>query len=162
MEQAEEMFLDHDEPGSVAYAERKISEHKTKHSSSFRNIFMHACAPGLGVVDVEWISTWIQVRTALGISFERGHATMPAPIEEGGVSIRPLSTSEMKEWTALSLSSSGIDLGERRITSHSCMCTLLSWCSKRGLPWEDRLVLGGHTSRVRSAMVYSRDNLGDL
>ena len=38
--------------------------------------------------------------------------------------------------------------------------TLLSWCAKRGLPWEDRQVLGGHTSTVRSAMVYSRDSLG--
>ena len=48
----------------------------------------------------------------------------------------------------------------RRVTSHSCKCTLLSWSSKRGLPWEDRLVLGGHTSNVLSAMVYSRDSLG--
>lgn len=160
LQQAEEMFLDRDETGSIAYAELKISEHKTKHSSSFRDIFMHACAPGLGVVEGEWISTWIQVRTALGISFDRGHPTMPAPLEEGGVSIRPLSTAEMKQWTALLLSSSGVETGERRITSHSCKCTLLSWCSKRGLPWEDRLVLGGHTSTVRSAMVYSRDNLG--
>ena len=160
IQQAEDLTLDVDQFGAVAYAELKISEHKTKHSSAFRDTYLHACAPGLGVVDEDWITVWTQVREALGVSFERGHATMPAPLEDGSVSVRPLSTSEMKEWTLMLLRSADIDVKDRRVTSHSCKCTLLSWCSKRGLPWEDRLVLGGHTSNVRSAMVYSRDALG--
>ena len=160
IQQAEDLTLDFDQYGAVAYAELKISEHKTKHSSAFRDTYLHACAPGLGVVDEDWITVWTQVRESLGVSFERGHATMPAPLEDGSVSVRPLSTSEMKEWTLMLLRSVDIDVEDRRVTSHSCKCTLLSWCSKRGLPWEDRLVLGGHTCNVRSAMVYSRDALG--
>ena len=41
----------------------------------------------------------MQVRDTLGISFEHGHATMPAPLQGGEVRLRPLSTAEMKEWT---------------------------------------------------------------
>ena len=74
--------------------------------------------------------------------------------------MRPLSSEEMKHWTSILLQSVQVETEGRRLTSHSCKCTLLSWCSKRGLPWEDRLVLGGHTSAVRSALVYARDGLG--
>ena len=38
--------MDHDECGGIAYAELKISEHKTKHPSAFRDCYMHAYAPG--------------------------------------------------------------------------------------------------------------------
>ncbi|CAL1141652.1 unnamed protein product [Cladocopium goreaui] len=113
-----------------------------------------------GVVDDGWITIWARVRSELGISFEAGHPTMPAPLEDGGISMRPLSSEEMKQWTSILLHSVQIETDGRRLTSHSCKCTLLSWCSKRGLPWEDRLVLGGHTSAVRSALVYARDSLG--
>lgn len=96
-----------------------------------------------------------RVRSFPGIPFEKGHPTMPAPVDGGGVSVRPLSREEMKHWTRLLLKPVEVDIGDRRVTSHSCKCTLLSWCSKRGLPWKDRLALGGHTSTVKSAMVYS-------
>ncbi|CAL1138365.1 unnamed protein product, partial [Cladocopium goreaui] len=117
-------------------------------------------AEAAGVVDDGWITVWTQVRAELGISFEAGHPTMPAPLEDGGISMRPLSSEEMKQWTSILLHSVQIETDGRRLTSHSCKCTLSSWCSKRGLPWEDRLVLGGHTSAVRSALVYARDGLG--
>ena len=160
LQQAESMLLDCGPDGVVAYAELKIADHKTKHSTAFRNCFLHACAPAAGVVDDGWITVWTQVRAELGISFEAGHPTMPAPLEDGGISMRPLSSEEMKQWTSILLHSVQIETDGRRLTSHSCKCTLLSWCSKRGLPWEDRLVLGGHTSAVRSALVYARDGLG--
>ena len=160
LQQAESLFLDMDDSGAVAYAELRKADHKMKHSTAFRNCFLHACAPAAGVVDDGWITTWMQVRTELGVSFEAGHPTMPSPTEGGGVSARPLSSEEMKKWTALLLQSMQVNFDGKRFTSHGCKCTLLSWCSKRGLPWEDRLVLGGHTSAVRSALVYSRDSLG--
>ena len=160
LQQAETMSLDYDNSGTIAYAELKIADHKTKFSAAFRNCFLHACAPACGVVHGDWIGQWMHVRTLLGVSFDHGHPTMPAPSDGGGISGRPLTSEEMKHWTHLLLRSVEIDFTGRRITSHSCKCTLLSWCAKRGLPWEDRLVLGGHTSTVRSAMVYSRDSLG--
>ena len=85
IQQAEGLTLDYDECGFIAYAELKIAEHKTKHSSAFRHCYLHACAPGKGVVDDNWLAVWTQVREELGISFELGHAAMH------------LSTAEIKE-----------------------------------------------------------------
>ena len=46
---------------------------------------------------------------------------------------------------------------ERRVSSHSLKCTMLSFAAKRGLPVPDRLMLGYHSSNMHMAMVYSRD-----
>ena len=45
-----------------------------------------------------------------------------------------------------------------KLTSHSCKCTCLSFMAKRGVNFEDRLVLGYHTNKLRMAMTYSRDS----
>eukprot|EP00435_Cladocopium_sp_Y103_P009332 s3793_g2.t1 len=160
LQQAESCLLDTDELGVLSYIELRISDHKTKNSSAFKNCFLHACARALGVTEDPWIEEWVKVREELGVSFETGHPTMPAPQNDGTPSRRPLSSEEMKHWRHLLLTMMDVDFTDRRITSHSCKCTLLSWASKRGMPWEDRMVLGGHTTGFKSAMVYSRDSLG--
>eukprot|EP00435_Cladocopium_sp_Y103_P071210 s1948_g37.t1 len=160
LQQAETCVLDTDELGVLSYIELRISDHKTKHSSAFKNCFLHACAPALGITEDPWIEEWVKVREQLGVSFDKGHPTMPAPQNDGTPGTRPLSSEEMKQWTHLLLTMSDVDFSDRRITSHSCKCTLLSWASKRGMPWEDRMVLGGHTTGFKSAMIYSRDSLG--
>eukprot|EP00435_Cladocopium_sp_Y103_P056640 s605_g19.t1 len=159
LQQAESCLLDTDDSGVLSYIELRISDHKTKFAAAFKNCFLHACAPALGVTSDPWIEEWVAVRQSLGVDFEQGHLTMPAPSADGKPSVRPLSSEEMKNWTHLLLKSMDIDFSDRRITSHSCKCTLLSWASKRGLPWEDRMILGGHTSAFKSALVYSRDSL---
>ncbi|CAK9007933.1 unnamed protein product, partial [Durusdinium trenchii] len=82
---------------------------------------------------------------------------MPAPNADNSPSRRPLTTDEMKSWTRMLLARCEIDLTDRRITSHSCKCTLLSWLSKHGDLWEDRQVLGGHVSFIKSTITYSRE-----
>ena len=44
-----------------------------------------------------------------------------------------------------------------RLTSHSCKCTCLSYLAKRGAGYEDRLVLGYHSNKLRMTLTYSRD-----
>ena len=82
---------------------------------------------------------------------------MPAPNSDGAPTRRPLSTDEMKRWLHLVLAAKGMCLIGRRLTSHSCKCTILSWLAKRGDEWADRMALGGHVSFMKSAIVYSRD-----
>jgi len=84
---------------------------------------------------------------------------LPAPNTSGAPTKRPLSSEEMKLWARHILTKFGCDLSERRITSHSCKSTLLSFAAKHGLSWEDRLVLGGHIGHLKSAITYSRDAL---
>ena len=112
------MSLDYDQFGNIAYADFKIADHKTKHSTAFKNCFLHACAPASGILDDDWIGHWMRVRAVLGVTFDKGHPTMPAPLDGGGISIRPLSSEEMKQWTHLLLRSCDNDIGDRRLTSH--------------------------------------------
>ena len=49
MQHAESLDLDVDMFGDAAFAELKITNHKCQESTAFRNIFLCAVAPGLGV-----------------------------------------------------------------------------------------------------------------
>eukprot|EP00438_Fugacium_kawagutii_P024617 Skav227276 [mRNA] locus=scaffold3803:182434:184323:+ [translate_table: standard] len=157
LQQAENMFCDYDSLGELSYLEFRITEHKCKWSSAFRNSFMPAVCPAYGVTYANWATVWIQVRSQLGVCFQGGFPTMPAPNADNSPSTRPLATDEMKYWVRVLLERQGLNLDERNITSHSCKCTLLSWLSKHGDQWEDRQVLGGHVSFLKSAITYSRD-----
>ena len=64
-------------------------------------------------------------------------------------------------WT-LAQTSTGVGHGDwervdRRVSSHSLKCTMLSYAAKRGISVPDRLMLGYHSSNMHMAMVYSRD-----
>ena len=157
MQHAESLDLDVDMFGDAAFAELKITNHKCQESTAFRNIFLCAVAPGLGVSEKPWIAEWVNVRNLLGINFSAGHPTLPAPDSEGSPTRRPLSTDEMKRWVRLVLESKGHSIEDRRLTSHSCKCTVLSWLAKHGDDWTDRMALGGHVSFMKSTVIYSRD-----
>ena len=159
LQHAETCIVDEGESGTY-YLEFPIGQHKTMSASMFKNMFLHACAPGLGVVDDTWASVWLDVRRELGIDFELRHPTMPAPLEDGSPGLRPLTTEEMKRWIHMILEKRGHVIGDRRLTSHSCKATLLSWLSKYGVSFDDRLILGGHVGHFKTALVYSRDSLG--
>ena len=77
---------------------------------------------------------------------------------EGKPTVRPLGTDECGAWLRLLLQMSPVaSQNEIRITSHSCKCRILSYAAKRGLPHEERLVLGHHAHQGRMADVYARD-----
>ena len=160
LQQADECVVDGDFESMISYLEFPISQHKTKFATAFRNCFLHACAPGTGVTYENWAAEWLVLRNKLNIQLGDGRPTFPAPREDGTPSMRALSTQEMKAWVVALLQNNGHDLDSRRITSHSCKTTMLSWLSKMGVSFEDRLILGGHVGHVRSAVVYSRDALG--
>ena len=157
MQHAESLDLDIDMFGDAAFADLKITNHKCQESTAFRNIFLCAVAPGLGVSEKPWIAEWVNVRNLLGINFTARHPTLPAPDSEGSPTRRPLSTDEMKRWARLVLESKGHSIEDRRLTSHSCKCTVLSWLAKHGDDWTDRMALGGHVSFMKSTVIYSRD-----
>ena len=157
LQHAESVLVDRDDTGKAVFIEFTIDDHKCSSSAVFRNTFLHAVAPCIGVSDNLWVESWLECRDELGISFDLKHPTMPAPDSVGKPTMRPLSTDEMKQWVAALLGRFGLLAEGRRLTSHSCKCTLLSWASKFGIAWDDRLVLGGHVGHLRSAITYSRD-----
>ena len=158
LQHAESLIVDRDDSGRLRFLEFTISDHKCSQASVFRNTFLHAIAPCDGVVVDDWADQWLSCRKTLDLEVGK-LPVMPAPNSEGEATKRPLSTSEMKLWAIHLLQRAGHDLGNRRISSHSCKTTMLSYASKFGLPWEDRLILGGHVGHLRSAVTYSRDAL---
>ena len=157
MQHAEFMEVDSDMTGAVSFVELHISVHKCQESTAFRNTFLTAVSPNYGVTNEPWIQVWLDIRQQLGINLSSGLPTLPAPNSEGAATKRPLGTDEMKQWLHMVLAAKGICLDGRRLTSHSCKCTVLSWLAKRGDDWADRMALGGHVSFMKSAIVYSRD-----
>ena len=157
LQQAEDLYVDRDFLGQIAFLEFKISQHKCRHSSAFKNCFLPAVCPASGIVNDCWTEDWLEVRSEIGIDFTKGHPTFPAPTVEGDVTVRPLSTAEMKKWLHVLLDKYGCDLSSRQLSSHSCKRTLLTWLAKFGSPWQDRMILGGHASFMHSPIIYSRD-----
>ena len=157
LQHAESMTVDCDVDNRPVYAELQISSHKCRESAAFRNTFLVAVAPSLGVATDPWLPAWLEVRAALNIDFKLGMPTLPAPNSDAFATKRPVGTDEMKKWTHMILKQRGHDMLDRRITSHSCKCTVLSWLAKRGDDWTDRMALGGHVTFMKSAIVYSRD-----
>ncbi|CAE7248244.1 unnamed protein product [Symbiodinium sp. CCMP2592] len=83
---------------------------------------------------------------------------MPAPDKSGAASVRPLDTEEMGRWLRHLLTGSGSKQADRKLSSHSCKCTMLSYAAKRGISIVDRQLLGYHTTPRRMALTYSRDS----
>ena len=152
------MIEDRDNGGQLIYLEFIIDEHKCVGSSVFRNSHRHAVAPCAGVVFDVWAEKWLSLRTSMDLVVGPS-PVMPAPNVSGAPTSRPLSTAEMKLWVRQLLESSGHSLEFRRITSHSCKTSMLSYCAKFGIEWTDRMVLGGHVSHLKSVIIYSRDSL---
>ena len=150
--------MDRDDSGHLAFLEFVIDEHKCVGASVFRNSHLHAVAPCLGVVDDAWGEKWLMCRGSMNLVVGSS-PVMPAPNVSGAPTSRPLSTTEMKLWLHQLLQAAGHTMESRRITSHSCKTTMLSYSAKHGIDWTDRMVLGGHVAHLKSVITYSRDCL---
>ena len=99
------------------------------------------------------------MRKELAISFEDGFPLMPAPLETGLPGKRALDSEEAGSWLRALLELSDHDVSERKVSSHSLKCTMLSFLAKRGVDMPDRLLLGYHTSPFTMGLTYSRDGM---
>lgn len=159
LQHGQRLVLDHDlvdGESALVFLEVHSFAHKTRKSTAFRNTFLPAIAPGRGVSDDFWATTWVQLREDLNMDLELNFPVMPAPTSTGLPSKRPLTTQEMKKWLHWLLKRED-DGDGRRLTSHSCKATCLSFLSEHGASWDDRAVLGGHCMSHTSTITYSRD-----
>ena len=143
---------DSDSDGILRYLEFRIGQHKCSRSACFKRIFLHAVVPVMGIRDDRWALEWLACRERLGIKFCKEQPFMPAPSHIGQPSKRPITSSEMQVWAKTLLTHHDLDISGKRLTSHSCKRTTLAWCSMFGISWQDRLILGGHSMGMRSAI----------
>jgi hypothetical protein len=158
LQHAEKMEADPDcwEP---QFLEFTVREHKTKRANAWMEGFLPAVAVAVGISDENWARQWIVVRARVGADILDGYPVMPAPGPDGEATQRPISSDEMGRWVRMLLERHGISLDGRKITSHSCKSTLLSYMAKFGCGITTREILGGHVSHLKSVLTYSRDGL---
>ena len=156
---SETAFLDVDDNKQPAYLETRTGRHKTMSSQMHRHQFLPMVAPVKGVHGCDWATPWMNHRTSMGLAFPPEGLIMPAPDKNGEPTQRPLESGECGKWLRrlLNVEESKTDGPERRISSHSLKCTMLSFAAKRGLSVPDRLMLGYHSSQMHMALVYPRD-----
>ena len=145
--------------GSCQFVEVLTGHHKTMRALQHRHQFLPLIAPGTGVTTQKWADIWMTVREELGVDFELGHALMPAPLPDGQPGRRALDSQEAGRWLRALLGADVEGDSERKISSHSLKCTMLSYLAKRGCEMSDRLLLGYHTSPFTMGLTYSRDGM---
>ncbi|CAE7219633.1 unnamed protein product [Symbiodinium microadriaticum] len=155
---AEGLVYDYDNLKNLAYVECPVAYHKNMRSRVMRHDLLPMVAPGLGVVGPNWARLWKLARQELGLVDPPDFPVMPAPDKSGSPTVRPLDTEEMGRWLRCILTGSSSKQGERKLSSHSCKCTMLSYAAKRGISIMDRQLLGYHTTPHRMALTYSRDS----
>ena len=155
------LLLADPDPNMPEFLELSISDYKTKAANAWRGGLLSAVAPAVGVSFENWASVWLSVRDAVGAPLSDGFPLMPAPDMSGDPTKRPISTREVSGWIKLLLNRRCIDVGERRVSSHSAKATTLSYLAKYGADLTVREILGGHVSHLQSVIRYSRDALAE-
>ena len=154
---SEKLLEDRDIDGELFFLECSVGVHKTCRAIHLRHQFLPLVSPAHGIVEDSWGEQWLKDRMTLGISDLKEFPLMPAPDDQGLPTVRPVSTSEAKDWMHMILRKQGHNMANFRISSHSLKATFLSFLAKRGCLFEDRLALGYHTNNLKMASTYSRD-----
>ena len=145
--------------GEIHYVEVLTGHHKTMRALQHRHQFLPLVAPVVGVTGKNWAVMWEKARVDMGLNMQKGQPLLPAPLDNGGLSCRALDSQEAGKWLRALLELEGTDQGDRRVSSHSLKCTMLSYLAKRGIEMSDRLLLGYHTSPFTMGLTYSRDGM---
>ncbi|CAE7253466.1 NaCP60E [Symbiodinium necroappetens] len=114
-------------------------------------------APATGVVAGNWAVLYKEARAELGLLEPPAGPLMPAPGKDRQPTVRSLESDEAGAWLRLLLFGNTKTLPERKVTSHSCKCTCISWAAKFVSPSE-LLLLGYHVGDFRMGLTYSRDS----
>ena len=144
-----------------AYLEVHVSRSKTSFSLERKVRFLPMAACALGLSGLRWADAWIDVMEACGIRIHEDLPLLPCPGSNGTWRNVPLPCDQACVWLR-SLLAQGVGPDEylNNVGTHSCKRTILSWASKRGLPRDQRAILGYHTSKsagVGTELIYEVD-----
>ncbi|CAE7519225.1 dnajb6-b [Symbiodinium sp. CCMP2592] len=152
----EDLQLDRDAVGRLCYIDLITGHHKSMQSRQHRHQFLTMTGPCVGVTSNQWVERWLCRCEAVGFKpCTGGWPVMPAPDVTGRPTVRPLSSGEMTAWIRKLLP--GAAEADRKLSSHSAKCTLLSWMAKFGASQDVRACLGYHVGTSKTVFRYSRD-----
>ena len=154
---SESLLVDKDSGGTAAYLEAGVGVHKTMGAKLMKGQLLPIVAPAVGVVEGNWVEQYMQVRRVLLLQDPPEGPVMPAPDRQGLPTIRSLESDEAGSWIRLLLYNSTEQLKDRRVSSHSCKCTCISFATKYGASPDELLLLGYHTGDFKMPLTYGRD-----
>ncbi|CAE7366831.1 unnamed protein product, partial [Symbiodinium sp. KB8] len=157
LEHAEALIVDKDSGGTAAYIEAGVGVHKTMGAKLMRGQLLPIVAPAVGVVEGNWVEQYIQSRRLLRLQDPPEGPVMPAPDRQGLPTVRSLEADEAGCWIRLLLYNCTEQLKDRRVSSHSCKCTCISFATKYGASPDQLLLLGYHTGDFKMPLTYGRD-----
>eukprot|EP00435_Cladocopium_sp_Y103_P068717 s1151_g32.t1 len=143
------------------YFELYASVHKGARSSEAKAMLLPVVSPAHGIRGGCWVEDYIQLRKEMGLELpgREPRPMLPAP-ERGGTGWqgRYFTSQEMNTFMKKLFAGEGISLEGRRISTHSCKATVISWCAKHDVSPEHRAILARHSTSVQGATaLYSRD-----
>ena len=154
---AETLIWDEDAAGKVAFVECGVGVHKSSRAKQFRGHFLPIVSPAIGVTEQNWGASWREERKRMGLRDPPDGPMMPAPGENLEATARSIESDEAGAWLRLLLFGRVDRLKDRRVSSHSCKCTCISYATKFGASPPEILVLGHHTSDFKMGITYGRD-----
>ena len=157
LEHSESLIVDRDSAGTAAFIEAGVGVHKTMGAKLMRGQLLPIVAPAVGVVECNWVELYMQARRALSLPDPPEGPVMPAPDHRGAPTVRSLESDEAGAWIRLLLFNSTAQLKDRRVSSHSCKCTCISFATKYGASPDELLLLGYHTGDFKMPLTYGRD-----
>lgn len=140
-------------------------DHKGARSAELKSKLLPLVAPCKGVTNELWALTYLKVRKLCNLQNpgDDPEPMMRAPLNLDATewSKRPLTSEEGAEFIRRILGAPKTT--DRRLSTHSCKSTMISWTAKYGLSDHMRAVLARHVSCVSATTaVYSRDLLSPI
>ena len=143
------------------FLELQATVHKGSRTAVTKAMLLPVVAPAHGIVDGCWASDYLTLREKAGLSLPGGEPApmLPAPVEGGtGWQRRFLTSQEMNAFMQRLFEDGGFSLSGRRLSTHSCKATCISWCAKHDVSPEHREILARHSKVSQGpTALYSRD-----
>ena len=143
------------------FLELQASVHKGSRTAVTKAMLLPVVAPAHGIANGCWAADYLALREKAGLTLPGSapEPMLPAPVKGGiGWQRRFLTSQEMNAFMQRLFEDGGIDVGNRRLSTHSCKATCISWCAKHDVSPEHREILARHSKASQGpTALYSRD-----
>ena len=143
------------------FLELEAAVHKGSRTAVTKAMLLPVVAPANWISEGCWAKDYLALREKGGLALPGAEPEpmLPAP-ERGGTGWqkRFLTSQEMNAFMKKLFEDGGVPLVGRRISTHSCKATCISWCAKHDVSPEHRAVLARHSTAAQGpTALYSRD-----
>ena len=139
--------------GDIVFLVYTVEVYKTMNSKYFAGEPVRFIAPGVGILEQNWLHLWKTARAEVGLN--TFIPPLPTPNEDGEAMGCSVSSSEITAWIQRVLTREP----DLHTTGHLMKRTFLTMAAKRGIEHLDRLAMGGHANMAKMADVYGEDEL---